>query len=102
YYRTDSSVGQSVRSILTFAKPDITKQVGEMISYADNLRSKLTAHSARHPPFAPSLPQVGSHIDQFVKTDFTDYQQLDNLVKTFVTALSGLPNQDPGIQGAVT
>ena len=89
-------------SEIVFAKPDIKPFIDQMVQLAVSLREKLQAHSTRLPAFAPSLAQAGTHIDQFVKANFTDYSQIENLIKTFTTALKGLPNQDQAIQDDIT
>lgn len=89
-------------SEIVFAKPDTKPFIDQMVQQAGSLREKFQAHSARFPAFAPSLAQAGTHIDQFLKSDFTDYAQIENLVKTFTTALKGLPNQDQAIQDDIT
>ena len=85
-------------SLLTIAPPNIDAAVAEMIREAELLRSKFPLHAVRFPAFAQGPQQANGHIDQFVKSNFGDHSQIDNLIKTFTTALKGIPNQDPLIQ----
>lgn len=102
--KIEISLGETleVTETIQFAKPDIKPFIDQMVQQAESLREKIQAHSTRFPAFAPSLAQAGTHIDQFVKADFTDYAQIENLVKTFTTALKGVPNQDQAIQDDIT
>ncbi len=83
---------------LEFSEPDIAKPVDEIVGLASSLKARLDEHAKRLPGFAPSIPQATTHIDQFLKSDFSDSLQIGNIIKTFVTALTGLPGQDQAIQ----
>jgi len=83
---------------LEFSKPDIAKPVEDIKELANGLKTKLEEHSKRLPSFAPAGLQANVHIDQFVKSDFSDASQIENIVRTFVTLLTGLPGQDQTIQ----
>ncbi len=83
---------------VTFSSPDISALVDTLNAHATSLKAKLAAHGTRLPTFAPSVAQADAHIDQFIKSDFKDYEQISNLIKTFSTALKGLPGQDQAIQ----
>ena len=85
-------------SPLEFSKPDIGPNVQQMIKLAKDLRTKLGTHATRLAAFASSLTQANGHIDQFVKANFRDEAQVDNIIKTFATTLQSLPNQDQAIQ----
>jgi predicted ATP-dependent endonuclease of OLD family len=81
-----------------FSPPKITSLVEELKGHAESLKEKLKTHASRVATFAPSLPQANTHVDQFVGANFQDSTQIDNLIKTFTTALRGLPGQDQAIQ----
>lgn len=78
--------------------PDITTFVKEIKQHAETLRTRLPAHAERLPAFAPSVEQATTHIDALVAADFGDHEQIGNVVKTFGTALKGVPGQDAAIQ----
>jgi AAA15 family ATPase/GTPase len=83
---------------LEFAAPNITPHVEAIKTQVQSLRPKLAAHATRLPAFAPHIGQSDSHIDAFLKANFSDIAQLDNLVKTFATGLAALPDQDQSVQ----
>jgi len=86
---------------ITFASPDISPIVTEIKEQVETFKNKIAAHAQRLPAFNASKPQADSHIDTFATANFTDFAQIDNLIKTFTTALKGLPGQDQAIQGDI-
>jgi len=98
HYGYSSSKQDGSDAALGFARPDTGALVKQMQNQAEALKGKLTAHASRLPAFAPSVEQANAHIEQFVKADFNDATQIDNVIKTFTTSLTGLPGQDPLIQ----
>lgn len=83
---------------LELSPPNIGTSIDELKRQAENLRTKLMAHTARVAAFEPSFTQAQAHIDQFLKANFGDFAQIDNLIKTLSAALMGLPAQDQAIQ----
>ncbi len=86
---------------LQFAAANVDQLVDDVNKVAETLKTKLASHASRLPAFAPALPQAQSHIDEFVGAKYTDDTQIDNIVKTFSTALRALPSQDAAIQEEV-
>lgn len=91
--RTD---GESV--VLELSTPDISQHVEALNNETKSLGKKLKAHGERVPEFATAQTQVDQHISRFLSSRFDDGSQVDNLIKTFATALKGLPGQDKPIQ----
>jgi predicted ATP-dependent endonuclease of OLD family len=87
---------------LSFSKPDFKKFTDEAKECAILLGKELNAHAERHAPFKSAIPAAKKHIDAFVASNLIDHSSRENLVKTFSTALKGLPHQDSGIQKAIT
>jgi len=83
---------------LTFLLPNLSQQVETIKNAANALKLKLQGHAGRHSEFAAHLPQAESQIDQFVKADFSKFDQIENLIKTFSTGLRSVPAQDAPIQ----
>ena len=83
---------------VTFAEPDTSAVVESLKEEARSLKTKLEAHATRLATFASAKPQADNHIDQFVASNFVDEATAENLVKTFLTALKGLPGQDAAVQ----
>lgn len=98
YSATDAS-GSEVP--LQFAAPPMAPYAEAMSQEAERLKQKLSAHARRHPPFAPAKQQADAHVDQFTSSNFQDRDSVENLVKTFLTSLKGLPGQDPAIQSDI-
>jgi len=83
---------------LKFAPPDLEPVVGANRKLLDSLKAKLRAHAARLPEFVPQLAQAEILIDQYMAANLNESDQIDNLVKTFSTALTSLTGQDAPIQ----
>jgi len=83
---------------VTFAEPDTARLVESIKKEGQSLKAKLDSHASRLAAFASAKTQADSHIEQFIASNFTDNTTADNLVTTFLTALKGLPGQDPPIQ----
>jgi predicted ATP-dependent endonuclease of OLD family len=98
HYEYSSSKQDGSDAALVFARPDTGALVKQMQNQAEALKGKLTAQASRLPAFALSVGQANAHIEQFVKADFNDAAQIDNVIKTFTTSLTALPGQDPLIQ----
>lgn len=90
--------GSGVESKLEIARPDIKHLVLDMTKEAESLRAKLDAHAKRLPAFAPGFAAANEHIDHFVKANFEDFAQIENLVRTLIAALNSVPGQDQAIQ----
>ncbi len=88
-------------SLLTFPSPDIAPVLERLFVKAEDLRNKLKAHSERSEEFAPGMDQVNQHVESFKNADFGEQSQIENVVKTFATALKALPGQDKLIQNDV-
>ena len=78
-----------------FSEPDTTSIVESIRKEAESLKMKLETHATRLATFASSKIQAENHIDQFTGSNFTDLTTIDNLLKTFLTALKGLPDRMP-------
>ncbi|HXM99657.1 MAG TPA: hypothetical protein VN982_14385 [Candidatus Dormibacteraeota bacterium] len=98
HYTYYSKPSEGVRIAVEFARPKIAELVGGVKRILDDLKSKLVEHSVRFPTFATSKPQADAHIDQLATAKFSDLATLNNIFETFLTALKGLPGQDPAIQ----
>jgi len=98
HYEYKSIQSKQGETPLEFSKPNIEPIVQQMIKLAEDLGTKLGAHATRLVVFASSLTQANGHIEQFVRANFRDDAQVDNIIKTFATALQSLPNQDQAIQ----
>lgn len=83
---------------INFSSSDTLPIVEDIKKFVTNFRAKTDAHTQRLSTFAASKPQADSHVDAFLTADFTDFAHLDNLIKTFITALNGLPGQDQAVQ----
>lgn len=84
-----------------FVTPDTSKIVKSIKDEVGSLKTKIEAHAARLPSFAGAKQQADNHIDQFIASNFVDKTITENLIKTFLTALKGLPGQDATIQADV-
>ena len=87
---------------LKYSAPDIASQVQDMKNSAEALRIKLNAHAARQSTFAQGLPHAVVHIDAFVKANFNEHAQIENLIKTLTTALMGVTGLDQPIIDDIT
>jgi predicted ATP-dependent endonuclease of OLD family len=83
---------------LKITQPDISAEKAKIKEAADGLKNKLEVHGVRLPPFAVNKDQIAQIIDALVNADYSNVTQLGDVVKTFSTALKGLPAQDPPIQ----
>jgi hypothetical protein len=101
HYTYKAKDADGVESVVRFAVPAVGPYSDAMIKEAQALRSKLEAHAARLPTFAPGKQQADTHIDQFVSSSFEDRAAVNNLVNTFLTTLKALPGQDAVIQGDI-
>lgn len=88
-------------SLLTFPSPDITPVLERLFVKAEDLRNKLKVHSERSEEFAKGMNQVNQHVESFKTADFGEQSQIENVVKTFATALKALPGQDKPIQNDI-
>jgi predicted ATPase len=86
---------------LRFKTPNFKTQIDKIKEIATTLKTKLQSHSTRHAEFAAHLPQASGQIDQFVAADFSKFDEIDNLIKTFSTGLRSVPSQDAPIQDDV-
>lgn len=86
---------------LEFPPPDITALVSTLKAGAEDLRDKLKAHGERSAEFAKAIDQTNQHLDTFINADFAEQSQIQNVVKTFSTALKGLPGQDKPVQNDI-
>ena len=77
---------------------DVTAFIREIKSQAETLRGKLRAHGERLAEFKPSIEPAGIHLDSLLSSKFDDQSRVENLVKTFSTAIKAVPGQDPAIQ----
>ena len=98
-YRALTSQGGEIE--VAFTEPDTSKIVESLREEAKSLKTKLDTHAARLATFASAKQQSDNHIDQFVASNFVDKATSENLVKTFLTALKGLPGQDAAIQADI-
>ena len=89
-------------TLVEFTAPDLQPFVENLLREAESLKEKLRAHARRFPTFAVPLPQAEQHIDAFKSANFSDTTQIENLIKTFSTALKGLPAQDKPIQDDIS
>ncbi len=99
YYGVDSKAREF---LLDFPPPDISPKVDELRAVAEVLKGKLKAHGERSAEFASAIEQANQHIESFINADFGAQNQIENVVKTFSTALKGLPGQDKPIQQDIT
>lgn len=95
-------VKTSTEADLRFQPPNTAVLVEDIKRHAETLKTKLATHAGRLTAFADALPQAQSHIDQFLGAQYTDATQIDNITKTFATALRALPGQDAAIEEDVT
>ncbi len=84
---------------LEFTPTDISAQVADLRLSAETLKKdKFSAHASRQATFAAHRPQADTHIDAFLGANFKEHGQIENLIKTLITALTGVPGQDQPIQ----
>lgn len=101
-YEYTSVLDDSKEAKMEFSVPDLSEIVALMKKEAETLKQKLDSQVARLPQFASVRPQYENHVKQFTSSIFTDAATIDNLIKTFLTALKGLPNQDATIQSDIS
>lgn len=101
HYEFAAVNSEEEESTLEIARPDLSEFVSDLKNAATGLKDRLPSHAARHSPFASVLPQAVSHLDNFVGANFDETAKVDDLVKTLVAALKGVPNQDSPIQSEV-
>ena len=77
---------------------EIVKQVEKFKSAITELSTKLTIHAARKPEFGKNKEKFEQLVNSFLKADFSDTAQIENLVKTFCTGIRGVPGQDKQVQ----
>lgn len=87
---------------LLYRAPDVGKYVEEIRGVARKLKGQLEAHAQRVSGFAPSIETAATLIDGFIATEFVQPSQIDDSIKTFATALTGLAGQDAAIQEDIT
>ena len=87
---------------IKFTSPDITQQVEKLKSAITELKAKLIAHAQRQPEFENNKEKFEQLVDSFLKANFSDTAQIDNLVRTFSTGIRGVPGQDQPIQDDIT
>ena len=88
---------EGVKAPLEFATPNIDTQVSHLANIATGLKNKLNDHSTRQPSFTPNLRQSVLHIDNFLGANFKEQSQIENLIKSMITALLGIPGTDQPI-----
>jgi predicted ATP-dependent endonuclease of OLD family len=98
HYESKAVDEEGIETPISFARPDITSLVSDLKSRIEELRAKLNEHAVRDTAFADGNTQAQSLIADFLASDFSDAAGLDNLIKTFTTALKALPGQDQAIQ----
>ena len=101
HYNYRALNNQDRENDVTFAEPDTASLVESIKKEPQSLKAKLDSHASRLAAFASAKTQADSHIEQFIASNFTDNTTADNLVTTFLTALKGLPGQDPPIQADI-
>jgi predicted ATP-dependent endonuclease of OLD family len=101
HYEYRALNNQDRETDVTFAEPHTASLVESIRKEAQSLKAKLDSHASRVAAFASAKTQADSHIEQFVASNFTDSTTADNLITTFLTALKGLPGQDPPIQADI-
>lgn len=88
-------------NVVKFTVPDISQQVEKLESAISELKTKLVAHAQRQPEFGKNMEKIEQLVDDFLKANFSDTVQIDNLVKTFCTGIRGVPGQDGPIQADI-
>lgn len=88
--------------ILKLPEPKAPELAAKLKAEADQLRTKLKAHGVRYPGFGQYMTQVEQHYSNFINSKFDEPTGIDNVIKTFLTALRGVPNQDQPILNDVT
>lgn len=81
-----------------FAPTRVAKEVDKFKIVVNELKTKLTAHAKRLPEFGKNQEKFEQLINTFLKANFDDTEQIDNLVKTFYTGIRGVPGQDKLVQ----
>jgi predicted ATP-dependent endonuclease of OLD family len=98
HYSYCSLSSNETENEIIFKKPDIENYIESIKAAAVQLKSKFSNHASRQGNFAPHKAQAEQHIDAFISSDFSAHEQIDNLIKTLITALTGVPGQDEPIQ----
>jgi len=93
---------KGVEEPLTFKLPNICPQIEAFQKSVKELREKFGQDAERLPGFKPHFAQAQSLIDDFVKADFDNVEQIENLIRTFATGLTSVPGQDVAIQEEIT
>ncbi|MFY9317513.1 MAG: AAA family ATPase [Burkholderiales bacterium] len=101
HYKYSALRNEGQEGELQFAPPDTTSQITKITSLAETFLAKLPAHATRLPEFAPHVPAAASHLNTFLSANFKEHSQIENLIKTLSTALTGVPAQDGAIQADV-
>ena len=92
----------NTESKIEFIPPDISSQIEQFKTTAGDLKVKLMAHATRSPEFATNKDQAEQLIGGFLNANFSETNQVDNLVKTFSTGIRALPGQDTQVQVDIT
>lgn len=87
---------------IRLAPTRVAKEVDKFKTVVDELKTKLTAHAKRLPEFGKNHEKFEQLINTFLKANFDDTEQIDNLAKTFYTGIRGVPGQDKPIQDDIT
>jgi predicted ATP-dependent endonuclease of OLD family len=87
---------------LKFATPDISGPVGKIKQAVNGLKSKLQTHASRVPTFAANNDKIDQITTGLLDADLNDATQVDNVIKTFSTAIKGLTAQDQPILDDIT
>jgi hypothetical protein len=97
HYAYSGCDNKGIEAPLKFTPPHIKEEVKDLISVVTLLKGKLTNHATRQPSFAPNLQQSLQHTENFLKANFEEHAQIENLIKTMATALMGVPGIDQPI-----
>lgn len=95
YYVIDTNGNEEP---LSLSKPDASDDTAKIVDSATALQEKLLPHAARVPEFAQNNEKVGQIVKNVTDTDLQDLAQIPDIVKSFSTAMKGLPSQDEAIK----